>query len=188
MVGVVIFTHFLPTTLGAFHISIPNYWSQTYIIGYYIIGLYLKEYGIPLRKRNKVLLLIAATTIYTIMAITMFKDNLMDVPNGYNNLFCCIMSVLTFSLLLDIDTSKYKEKTKIFLEKTSEVVLPAYLVSYVTDIFIYKMIVLTVFSTVKERLLWAPVIIIVSAICSLTLGKITALITNAILNVRRKKI
>jgi hypothetical protein len=47
---------------------------------------------------------------------------------------------------------------------------------------------MTYIPTVEERIKIAPILITVSAICSLTLGKIILIISNQVLKIRRKKI
>ena len=98
------------------------------------------------------------------------------------------MSVLVFDLLMNINTEKIGNKTRKFLSSIADTTLPAYLVSYVTDLFIYQIYAMSSIPTVEERIKIAPILIIISAICSLTLGKIILIISNQILKIRRKKI
>ena len=98
------------------------------------------------------------------------------------------MSFIVFDLLMRLNTEKICNKVKHFLSSIADITLSAYLVSYVTDIFIYKVYAMTYIPTVEERIKIAPILITVSAICSLTLGKIILIISNQVLKIRRKKI
>ena len=171
-----------------FGYKINGFWSNTYPLLFYLTGMYLKEYGLQISRLTKIVVLVISTMLSWIMAITVFRENVMVTANHYHNPFCFILSVMVFDLLINAKTENMNARSKTLLSKIADITLPAYLVSYVTDIFVYKMYAMAYIPTVQERLIMAPILILISAICSLTCGKIIAVISNKILNIRRKKI
>lgn len=177
---------YIPNLLIAFRVHVIDYWIEIYPLAYYLMGLYLKDYGLNFSNKIKGIILLMSSTISFAMTATIFKANVFDAGNGYNNPLCFISAVIVFDLLSQINTTKFKEKTKRKLAKTADIIFPAYLGSYLIDIFLYQVFAMTYLETVEKRLLWSPVLIIISAICSLSFGKIVSIISNKILSIRRK--
>ena len=116
---------------------LPMYWYYLYIIAYYYIGMYIKEYKPRINKIINILLIIIVVIIQTIgiYLIVYNKQIEGNILLDYNSIFTFIISILIFILFYDIHSDKY------FINKTIEIIsntsLELYLFSYIFDKIIY---------------------------------------------------
>lgn len=187
LIFVMLFLCFIPNLINIFGIYSQDYWTSLFIFAYYFVGMYLKEYGLNMKIHNKLFVLAISTAIHFIMGITLFRENMMHGYNGYNNIFCFINSVMVFDLLNSIDTTHLKAKTKKNLANLADAVLPAYMFSKITDIFVYQIFAYSLIPTVEQRILLMVPIILIAAFASITAGRIISGITNKTLSIGSKK-
>ena len=187
LIFLMIFLTVIPNLINIFGNYFQDYWTGLFPFTYYIIGMYLKEYGLNMKTHNKLFVLAISTTIHFIMAITLFRADIMgSFGNGYNNLFCLINSVMVFDLLANINTENLKPKTKKNLANLAEAVLPSYLISYIVDFFLYGIFVVNFIPTVEMRILLMIPIVMIASFFSITLGRMVTSISNKILKIWRK--
>lgn len=160
---------FAPTLIRPFGISVPDYWTYLYPLAYYLTGAYLREYGLSFTSKRCAIIVAWSSALHFAMAIAFFRDDMFSPNNGYNNLFCFINAVMVFTIMLRIDTNKMKERNRKFWAMVADAVLPAYLVSYITDAFLYT-VWCSLIPSVDGRIIFAAPVILVSAIVSLCVG------------------
>lgn len=160
---------FAPTLIRPLGISVPDYWTYLYPIAYYLAGTYLREYGLSFTSKRCAIIVAASSALHFAIAMVLFRDNMFSPNNGYNNVFCFTDAVMAFTLILRIDTSKIKERSRKFWAMVADAVLPAYLVSYITDAFLYTAWC-SLIPSVDGRIIFAAPVILVSAIVSLCVG------------------
>lgn len=140
--------------------SIPkflNYWAILYLINYYFIGAYIKEYHINIKKCK----------CFIFIIIIIFAEVLISKRIGFNTSFfnnygmilILMKSVLLFLLLNSI---KLKKDISI-LKEISNHTLSIYLISYVIDTIIYSFFN-NIFLTYEQRFFHLYIILIIFAI------------------------
>ena len=181
LVLLMIFLCFVPNLINAFYPVFPDHWIILYPFAYYLIGTYIKEYGLNMQPHNKLFVIGIASTLHFLMAIFFFKENMWSAYNGYHNPFVMINAIMVFDLLLDIKTENLKTKTKKKLMKIADAVLPAYMISFIVDTFVYRLFAYNFIPTVQMRILLAIPLIFVAATLSIELGMIITKISNSIM-------
>lgn len=128
-----------PSLSESYQAIVPDWWINSYPITYYMMGAYLKEYPVHLKKRYHLLLIAGAVLLFGLF-------NYYRCVGGY---FCwgeytdwygictLILSFLVFSFLTIRNTSTFPIWSKKFLAHISDLCLGAYLISYVWDDFFY---------------------------------------------------
>jgi surface polysaccharide O-acyltransferase-like enzyme len=131
---------------------IPNFWTILYPITYYFIGVYIFEYKI---KINKIIGLLGIIVISLIEAtITFVSSNSIGkgynwIMDGYGGLLTVILSVLIFLELYTFNISN--KMIKRFIESVSKCSLSIYLLSWIFDTVVYKVLNEKI-ATVPEKL------------------------------------
>ena len=166
-----------PTSSMSFRQLMPDWWVGIYPVSYYFVGCYLREFGIKLRMRYRVLLYalsFAAVGIYNcyrFKGITFFSSSF----NYYESLLVMIPAVLFFSILKDIRYPNFPAPLRRFIASCSELTLGAYLISYIFDDFFYKKLGAAV-PVFRERVLYFPLAILAVFVCSLAASFVMNLI------------
>ena len=96
-------------------------------------------------------------------------------------------SVLVFDLLLGLNTEKIGIKLRTILGVIAEAVLPAYMISYVTDIIIYTKIAPKFSTTVEGKIICALPLILLSAFVTIISGIVISVISGKIYAFINKK-
>ena len=117
---------------------LPMYWKEIYIICYYYIGMYIREYQPKFNKLLNIFLILLVTSIQSLfMYILSFNSTIeKTLMIDYNSIFTFIIAILVFILLYDIKTNK--ELIKKPIEVISNTALEIYLFSYMFDIITYN--------------------------------------------------
>lgn len=128
-----------PTLLNLYIKILPDWWTNLYPVLYYFIGVYIREYDIPLPRRINVLLLgicclLFGSFNYVVNYGDFFRWRDYVDWNGFQNV---IDSVLLFLLLLHLPAEKAPQPCIATLTKVSTLSLGLYLSSSVTDQLIY---------------------------------------------------
>ena len=158
---------------------LPGYFSRCYPIGYYLIGVYIREFPPKRRLLPKLgeLVLFAAGLIY--ISLTTYHQSMMNTDNhstwnswhyeDYGAWPVAIMSTMLFLLLFDIHC-KNRVVSKI-LQRISNATFAAYLISYVFDCIFYGRIYARI-DDIPARFAYAPATIICVFSCSMVSGLI----------------
>lgn len=165
----------------------PSWWTGIYPIFYYFLGAYLYKYKINLGKKSNLILL----------CISIILDGLFNYYRSYGSMYIwgswnnyssvntMVITFLTFNLLLNINIKKENYN---ILKKISDACLGAYLISAIFDLIFYDKLNSCVIN-IKDRFIYAPLVVIVVFICSILLSMIIngiytyiKLLLNKILN------
>lgn len=160
-----------PTENDTYQKLIPAFWMGVYPITYYFIGAYLREYGIRLRTRS----------VAALFAVSLFLFGTFSWFRSYGGGFKSsayvywygfapgILATLLFVLLSRIKTDNWKPGVKLALWKLSDLALGIYLLSYIFDEIIYKVLREEV-PVMVDRLPWYLVTVPLCFICATALS------------------
>ena len=157
---------------------LPAWWTSIYPVLYYFLGAYLKRYNVKLNTKLNILFLI----IFTILDGTFNFYRSFNVKyiwgswNSYSSLFVMIETFLVFNLLLKIKFKKEFSFRNNTLKILSNACLGAYLISCMYDKIIYDKLEVLI-PNVKQRFIYAPIVVLLSFLCSI----ITSILINMIL-------
>lgn len=125
---------------GAFMHLIPDWWKGIYPLTYYFIGCYLNEYGIPIKRKMNVVLLVLSVLLSG--GYNLWRSRGICFVNGawqdYDSLFTVVLAVLIFNLFANMNCEKLPMWTKNLFMIMSNLSLGAYLISWIFDDFIYR--------------------------------------------------
>lgn len=174
-----------PSIDGNYVKIFPSWWSSIYPIFYYFLGAYLSKYEVNLSKKWNILLLIIILTLdglfnfYRSYGVKYIRNSW----NNYSSVIIMLSTFLVFNLLLKIKT-KNNNNNKIkncILKNLSDACLGAYLISCIFDTIYYNKLNAMV-SIVQNRFIYAPILIILVFISSISLSVIINLLYNMIEN------
>ena len=119
---------------------LPDYWTTIYPITYYFLGRYLKDNPLLISNLKKFLLVIILLLIQTGFMYLYVNKGAFDwnFMGGYGNLLTVLISVLFFSLFVDVKCN-HLSVCKI-LGKIASVTFEIYLCSRIFDLIFYKVL------------------------------------------------
>ena len=146
---------------------IPDYWINMYPLTYYFLGKYIKEYPIRIKKIISIIAIIIICFIESIIIYSMCYDSIFDwsYMGDYNGILTVITTLLIFSLFYDIDIKN--KIIRFFIQDIAKLSLDMYLISYIFDIIIYKIVLDKVGNTINTLpyfFLIIPIVVISSYI------------------------
>lgn len=117
---------------------LPMYWFYLYIIAYYYIGMYIREYQPKIKKSINILLIFIVTLIQAICIYLLVLNKPIEgnITIDYNSIFTFVIAILVFILLYDIKVDKNVIKKPI--EIISNTTLEIFLFSYMFDVLTYN--------------------------------------------------
>ena len=160
-----------PASSADFDIIVPDWWIRIYPITYYMIGCYLREYPLRLKKKNTLLLsalcfIVAGLFNFYRSHDTVFVQGIWE-DNG--SALVLIQSVLVFHFLGSFSYSKISERLAKLLSYGSKLCMGAYLCSWIFDDLFYPL--LNRWETrMHFRLYYFPLIVPAVFLCSLGLS------------------
>ncbi len=159
---------------------VPDYWITIYPIFYYFLGAYLSKFKLKIKKSENVLMIILIVLLFGIFDYyRSFNSKYIWGPwNYYNSGIVMILTVLVFNLLLNINIKESKITNEI-LKYMSNACLGAYLISCMFDKIYYKKLNLLI-PNVKDRFVFAPILVVLSFISSMILSILINIIYNYI--------
>ncbi|MCH5304520.1 MAG: acyltransferase family protein, partial [Ruminococcus sp.] len=156
----------------------PNWWSMTYPVAYYLVGAYLREFGMKIKTRTlligfvTILLLFSTYNIYRNYGSTYKYGYLINWGNFETYVLTCAL----FVLLSRIPTQNMNVKAKWCLWKLSDLALGTYLISYIFDRTVYYDFLNKNIETVNDKLpyylLVVPIIFVLSNIASIIINAV----------------
>ncbi len=162
-----------PTSSRRYQPLVMDWWVNIYPITYYMLGAYLKEYPIKLKKRYSFVLL--AITALCFGIFNYYRDCGSYFSWGsytdWYGMQALILAVLMFLFLSKIDTSKFPVTLKKVLAHISDLCLGGYLISYIADNVIYAYLRPLVPAMNQRVLLYIPTVLLIGTI-SLLLSQI----------------
>lgn len=150
-----------------------DYWIPLWPITYYFIGRYLKEYGFKISTLKNIILLLISFLIFG--SINLYfsygKTFIWGIYNDWHSLQCVITTVLTFTLILNLNLEKFPIFIKKTINKISVLSFGMYLNSIIFDIIFYNILKSKV-SSVDDRLIWYFVMVLSVFVSSMILSQI----------------
>lgn len=158
---------------------VPSWWTSIYPITYYIIGCYLSEYGLKLRRRTFGLLFLAVVLFHGLFAYYRAggMEYVMGIWEEQPSLLTVIPSVLAFEYIASADLGGISQKGKKLLKTLSDWCLGAYLVSQIFDNLFYSWLKNSV-ESVGYRLNYYPILVAAVFVCSFLLSGAINLLYN----------
>ncbi len=150
---------------------LPEWWTGFYPITYYVIGCYLAEYGLKIKKAVNILLIFIVwllSGLYNCWRQTNDKfiwGNWCD----YESLFNVVLTTLVFAFFINLNYEKLPKFIGISFEKISGLCFASYLVSWIFDDYCYPILIEKV-PKMTDRLSYYVVIVPFIFICSLFLS------------------
>lgn len=145
---------------------VADWWVNIYPITYYLIGAYLKEYPIRIKKIYNLLLLGAAIGIFGVFNYYRSYGGcfVWGTYTDWYSLPTLIITVLVFTFLSVRDTSKFPNMVKRILASISDLCLGAYLTSYIFDDFLYAILRINVETVTDRANYFIPMVLAVAAL------------------------
>ena len=150
---------------------LPSWWISIYPLFYYFLGAYLSKYKININTKLNILLIFIVIILDGIFNYYRFNGSYFVSTswNNYSSALVMLKTFLIFNLFLKINI-KIKSKSLNNLFKTiSNACLCAYLTSGIFDTIYYNFLNTSV-PIIKERFIYAPLIVTCVFISSLVLG------------------
>lgn len=167
-----------PKSSDTYSKLIPSWWMGFYPVTYYFTGCYIREYGIKLKTRSVLVLLVLSVFLFGSFNFyrshgTTFQSGTYVYWYGFEPY---VLSVLLFVLLSRIKTDNFAVGVKFALWKLSDLALGIYLMSYVFDSLVYPVLNEKV-PVMTDRLPYyfvtVPIVFILSALASAIMNIIT---------------
>ena len=162
---------------------LPQKWLNLYPITYYLIGIYLSEYPLKLRRSvNFALILLTAVISGSVCYWRSLGDVFESgIWQSYSSGFVVIQAVLVFSFLSQIPLKLTGMPAKV-VTSLSNLCFSAYLVSYIFDDLVYGWLGLGENNSVY-RLEYFVVTVPLIIVCSLALSGVIQVISKALCQV-----
>lgn len=183
-----------PKSSSTYNDITPEWWTGIYPVTYYFIGAYIRKNVDFSKIRTGRLLILFVFCVVVFGLFNFWRGNsgkfisgIWCAWNGFQNL---TTSVLLFLIINSFNLEKIPSiisKTILWISKLS---FGTYLASYITDITFYPILCEKI-SAFRDRLLWAPVLVLasfaVANIISLTVYLLESIIRSSIKSVSQKK-
>lgn len=168
-----------------------TFWAGIYPIAFYMIGSYLAEYGLNMRRRTcafwLVLVVLAKGTF------DFYRADGMEYASGawqeYGSLFQVVQAVLVFQFISSIQTRNFAPWVKKGLKTASDLCFGAYMVSEVFEQLFYPALKANVTSA-GLRMNYYPLMAGMVFVCSMALSGVLNLLYDALrklLTISKKK-
>lgn len=169
-----------PASSRSYHQLIPNYWSGiTFVILYYFIGCYLKDYKLKLSRKKNIILLILSIILFGLFNYYRNYNALFgwETYVGNASLEVLIVTVLVVNLILNLKIDIKSPKVTKIISKVSYLTFGAYLVSAIFDRWLYP-ILNEHTNTLLERLPYLLLMIPSITVLSLALSYLVELLSK----------
>lgn len=150
----------------------PAWWASIYPVFYYFLGAYLYKYKKNISKYKNLILLIVVIILDGLLNfhVSYGKPFVSSSFNHYGSIIVMIKTYLVFSILLGFKITNSTKKDKI-LKTISNACLGAYLVSCIFDKVGYHILNNNII-TFKDRIIYAPLMVLIVFISSIILALI----------------
>ena len=184
LIGIMIFVSIAPSILNVWRVAspdwwlmpsavrkydklIPAWWKNLYPVTYYLIGCYLAEYRVRM-KRGKCIGWIAFWTVFA-GAFNFWRSRpgtfYSAAWSNYASPFTCMIAVLLFIFFLSGNYEGMSDRKKRFFSSWAAVTFGAYLLSNIPDTVIYVRLANMVPDPAK-RFIWILITVPFSAVTS----------------------
>ena len=156
----------LPPLVNLYYQIIPDWWTGIYPLTYYALGAWLREHPV---KRGKGWLLLGWIGLAAVAGLVQYAAQQALRPGqpfyswDYNyraSLLTLAQTVCLFSALRQFDGSRTPAPVRWCISRVARLTLPIYLLSYITDVLIYRVLCKDV-PTVIGRMCFLPVTVLI---------------------------
>ncbi len=189
----VFFISCAPSVLNYKYQLIPEFWTSTYPVAYYLLGAWLKEYPVKIKKIWLLLGWLLMTGLCCIVQYDLFSESafVFSTTNYWSSIFVFGESFFLFSFLISFKGEKLPRPVMWTLRRIALLSFPLFMLSYIGDALIYTK--LKAFCPdLRSFLPYHVPIVIVNLILSAVLAQIVDWATKGIMklipeHIRRKK-
>ncbi len=170
-----------PASRTTYQQLIPNYWQSGggYVILYYYIGSYLKEYKLNISFLKNILFLILALIIFGLFNYYRCYNDVFKfaVWNSYPSFEVVIITLLISNLILNFKKITLPQIPSRIIAKISYLTFGAYLLSRIFDIWLYPIIIdkFNLNTMLSKTIYMIPIILTIST-CSLLFSYLISII------------
>ncbi len=170
-----------PILSTEYQFILPDWWTTIYPITYYMLGAYLHEFPLKLKKRWNLALLFGSVLVFGLFNYYRSRGGYFNWAkyNDWYGLPNVVMTVLLFAFLSERDTSRFPDFIRKTLMHVSDWCLGAYLVSYIFDNLIYAELNKNV-PDMLDRMYYYPLVVPSVFLLSLALSAALNLIYRAV--------
>ena len=131
-----------PTISDSYQKLVPDWWVMIYPVMYYMIGAYLQEYPVKIKKRYNLPLIALAIGCFGLFNFYRDEGRLFSwgIYTDWNSVQALVLSVLVFIFLSERNTSRLPSPIRKLLAHISDLCLGAYLTSYIADQTFYPIL------------------------------------------------
>ena len=151
----------VPVLLNINFKLLPGWWMETYPLAYYFLGAWLREH--PIRAKGWALFLgwlgLAAAASGLVFALQWGTVFSFAAWNNWSSLLVVGETVCLFSLLVRCKGTGVPTPVRWCIGKLSQLSLPLYLLSYITDQLLYPHLT-AAFPDMLGRIPWMPVMVL----------------------------
>ena len=164
-----------------------DYWVTLYPIFYYYVGAYIKESGFNLPTGKAFGIYVGALTVASVVNVLQSQGGVFvwDYSAKYTGYAIITMSVLLFGMLLNAKTEKTPKVIKAIVTKISELSLGIYLLSYISDKWLYRLFI-PMLPTNWMKYLYAPLFLLGTFIIAFILSAIIHAVYKGIATLMRR--
>ena len=153
--------------LYGFNKIYPSFWTVIYPIFYYLIGCYIREYGVPLSSFQSLMLLLCTISLSILYNYWRSHDRTF-VSESWNNWwspFNVALGVLVFTFFINLKYDRFPRPAAWCFAKLSDLCLGTYLLSSIFDMLFYPYLAMKV-PEVQQRVYYYVLIVPAVFICS----------------------
>ena len=159
LILVLIFLTALPKFLNNIVALFPDWWMNIYPITYYFVGAYIKRYKFKINKAFAGILFVLTIALETFIIVRFSKGGQFVAAVGdYGSILIMFSAVLIFLIFYDVDIRNRIIKSAI--SWISILSLDIYLSSFITDKFVYKYVMESIFVTQHQIIFYAVFIVV----------------------------
>lgn len=172
-----------PSSSGTYNDIIPEWWVTVYPVTYYFIGAYIRK-NVDFSKYRPIMCFAAfALCVFSFGLFNYWRSEGANFVwgswcgwNGFQNV---ITSVLLFVFINSLRLDKTPKAIGKTVELVSKLSFGTYLSSYIIDKTIYPVLTEKI-PVFVDRLIWAPVMVIVSFVCANVISGIVYLLEKGL--------
>jgi surface polysaccharide O-acyltransferase-like enzyme len=162
----------LPSLLNMFFQVVTNWWLYFYPLCYYFTGAYLREYTPEIKQGKLLACLVAFMGLYAVLFYFRYSASgaALNSVIYYDTWEVYVISVLLFVLLSRLSLARQGFGARL-LVKISELSLPAYLLTWISDSVIYPRLIAKVAEGVP-RYKWLLLTVPLSLLAALIMAQL----------------
>ncbi|NHC42794.1 acyltransferase family protein [Bacillus sp. MM2020_1] len=162
--GIPMFWNGLPALFGESKLVLfPSFWMPIYPLFYYFLGVYIREYNIAISKVKSFCLFLLITIVEGSILIGFNEGTkFINFVGGYGSALIMLQTTFLFLFLYQIQPPKYKlfSWISVPIRSISSLTLDIYLVSFLTDQWVYRYFMANIYVKQDTAILYAPVVVI----------------------------